>query len=30
MITGITGNDGVTQMTIKDILHSIVEFLRSK
>jgi hypothetical protein len=30
MITGITSNDGVTQTTTKDILHILVEFLRSK
>jgi nicotinamidase-related amidase len=30
MITGITDNDGVTQTTTMGILHTLVEFLRSK
>jgi hypothetical protein len=30
MITCITGNDEVIQTTTKGILHTIVEFLRSK
>jgi hypothetical protein len=30
MITGITDNDGVTRTTTTGILHTLVEFLRSK